>query len=134
MPQLDFNTTFPQIFWLITIFFFVYTSLVHFFLPSFIKLLKSRKNIILNNEKELSTLQNNFLEKQFFRKKLVQNNFSKLKNVLEKEFPLFLTSTSMDFTPSDIKIASALYYNTLYYDTTILNSIHLKPNFLNLKI
>lgn len=133
MPQLDFNTTFPQIFWLILIFFCVYVSLVHFFLPSFLKLIKSRKNIILKNEKELSLLQNKFTSKQVSKNKLVQQNFLKLKNLLEKDFPSFLLATVIDYNNTDSKLAYALYHNTLYYDTIILNSVILKPNFLDLK-
>lgn len=129
MPQLDFTTTLPQIFWLIVIFFTVYTILVHFFLPNFIRLIKSRKNIILVNEKEINLLENKFIRKQTIVKQIIKRNFVELKVTLEKEFPTFLTTAKVDLTPSDLKLIHVLYYNTLYYDTIILDSILLKPNF-----
>lgn len=129
MPQLDFTTTLPQIFWLIVIFFTVYTILIHFFLPNFIKLIKSRKNIILINEKETNLLENKFIRKQTIIKQVIKHNFVELKVTLEKEFPTFLTTAKVDLTSSDLKLMHVLYYNTLYYDTIILDSILLKPNF-----
>ncbi len=135
MPQLDFNTTLSQIFWLIIIFFFLYIILIHFFLPNFIKLIKSRKYIILINVKETTFMKNNFYEKQLIIKNLTQKNFNKIKLALEKE--LFISSnlvSALDTTFTDAKITLLLYYNILYYDTIILDSISLKPNFLNLNV
>lgn len=134
MPQLDFNITFPQIFWLLIVFTTVYSILVHYFLPNFIKLNKSRKDIVSTNQNTMILLKNSFTEKQLFIEGIIRNNFFELKSVLEKEFPALLFN-KIKTTPEffDFKLANVLYYNTMYYDVTILNSVPLKPNFLNLK-
>lgn len=135
MPQLDFNIALPQIFWLIILFIFVYTILVHFFLPNFIKLIKTRKYIILVNEQEVIFLKENLVKKQFIFRKTIQQNFGGLKIVLEKQLSTFFTSPSTTSTISiDTKLVSVLNNSILYYDTTILNLIYLKPSLLDLKV
>ena len=134
MPQLDFTITFPQIFWLLIIFTTVYSILVHFFLPNFIKLNKSRKDIVSTNQNTTILLKNSFDKKQLFIEGIIRSNFFELKSVLEKEFPsLLFNKTKITLEFFDFKLASVLYYNTLYYDATILNSVPLKPNFLKSK-
>lgn len=132
MPQLDFNTTLPQIFWLIITFFFVYMLLIHFFLPNFIKFVKSRKLLILVNTKKCSNLQKQLTVKQLTVKQLIHKNFSKIKSILEKDFSIFfMSASSFNFLFSDKKIAYTIYHNIMYYDTIILNSIPLRVTFLN---
>ena len=135
MPQLDFNTTFPQVFWLVTTFTIVYTVLIHFFLPNFIKLNRSRKNIVLTNQNTVNVLKNSVVEKQLLIEGIIRKNFFKLKSILEKEFPSFLASEkTTNLEVFDSKIVNFLYHNTLYYDSIILKSVCLKPNFLNSKL
>jgi len=132
MPQLDFVIAFPQIFWLIVIFFMFYTIVVHFFLPNFIKILKSRKQIVLENSKTLVELENRFNSKQLLLSGTLETNFIKIRILLEKDISQFFSTKNLfDLTLVDTKIAMALYYNILYYDTNVLESILLKPNFLN---
>ena len=131
MPQLDFIIIFPQIFWLTTIFFIFYIILTHFFLPIFIKLIKSRKQVVLENNKILLELQSKFILKQNFMNRVLKQNFIKIKLLLENEISLFFIESnhSFDFNLVNIKMAQVLYYNTLYYDLNILESISLKPIF-----
>lgn len=130
MPQLDFIIAFPQIFWLIVIFFSVYIILIHFFMPQFIKILKARKYIIIENSKTLNFLQDNFKDKQQKLNKVILRNVLKIKLMLEKEVSLiFNGSAFMDLSSVDKKIASALYHNMLYYDISVLKIIPLKPIF-----
>ncbi len=130
MPQLDFIIAFPQIFWLVVIFFSLYTILVHFFLPTFIKLLKSRKQIVLENSQLLISLQKNFDLKQKNLNKLMEKNFLIIKEMLEKEiFNFFSGSFSINLVEVDKKIAKTLYCNLLYYDSNILEAISIKPKF-----
>lgn len=132
MPQLDFVISFPQIFWLIVIFFMFYTVVVHFFLPNFIKILKSRKQIVLENSKTLIELENKFNSKQLLLNRTLETNFIKIRILLEKDISQFFSTKNLfDSTLVNVKISTALYYNILYYDTNVLESIFLKPTFLN---
>ena len=130
MPQLDFIIAFPQIFWLVIVFFSLYTILAHFFLPRFIKLLKARKQIVLENSLTLETLQKNFTSKQMNLNKIMENNLLKVKEMLEKEISNFFVNVlSVELKEVDKKIAKALYCNLLYYDSTILEAVSVKPKF-----
>ena len=130
MPQLDFIIAFPQIFWLIIVFFSLYTVLVHFFLPSFVKVLKARKQIIQENSLLLSTLENDYNSKQKTLTKVVENNLIQIKYFLEnKVLASFSNSPLLDLELADKNIANALYSNILYYDSNILEAIQVKPNF-----
>ena len=130
MPQLDFIIAFPQIFWLVIIFFSLYTVLVHFFLPRFIKLLKARKQIVFENSLTLETLEKNFTLKQMNLNKIMENNLLKVKEMLEKEISNFFVNVfCIELKEVDKKIAKALYCNLLYYDSTILEAVSVKPKF-----
>lgn len=130
MPQLDFIIAFPQIFWLIIIFFSLYTILVHFFLPSFIKLLKVRKKVVLENSETLLKLERKLHYNQSTLNKIVTTNFSKIKILLEKELnSFFVISGWFNSELVDKKIASALYHNIIYYDANIIESIPIKLKF-----
>nr|WDA66148.1 ATP synthase F0 subunit 8 [Lithothamnion corallioides] len=136
MPQLDLIIIFPQIFWLLLIFFCTYTILVHFFLPIFVKSLKARKRIILENSALLLNTQKKFDLRQVFLNNLLNKNFYLVKSILETEISnIFSPKNKFDLNLLDIKIAKVLYYNTLYYDTNILDSVPLNPKFsyLNFK-
>ena len=135
MPQLDFNITFSQLFWLILTFFFTYTVLTHYFLPTFIKLVQARKLIILANETKLANLQNTLSQKQVMFKQLLRSNFDTIRILIEKNFLSLLNLLPRtDLVLLNKKIALTLYFNVLYYDIIILNSICIKPKFLSLKI
>ena len=130
MPQLDFVIAFPQIFWLIVIFISFYTILVHFFLPNFIKVLKGRRQIILENTNTLKKLQTDIKYKQDILNRNIELNLVKIKVMLNKEIiPVFGYVYSLDFTLIDQKLANVLYNNVVYYDLSILKSIPIKPNF-----
>lgn len=111
-------------------FFSVYAIITHFFLPEFIKLVKARKEITLVNDKELLLIKNNFNQKQLSIKNVLQQNFIKLRVVFAKEFSTFLANPLIhDMSNIDTKLSLVLYYDTLHYDTAIINSIPLKSNF-----
>lgn len=134
MPQLDFIIIFSQIFWLIILFFILYTAITHFFLPSFVKSLSSRKHILTKNTESLSELQLNFNSKQAQLNSLLNKNFTKTKDTLERQiFCVFFSNPNFNLELIDKKIIIALYYNIIYYDLNILQSIPLKLKFVNLK-
>lgn len=129
MPQLDFTISFPQIFWLIVIFFVVYIFILHFFLPNFIKLIKTRKEVVLFNEKKFIQLKNNSVKKQFLINETIQRNFKILKSTFEKEFSVFLLkSSSINLHDINAKTAKILYDNIMYYNIVTLNLILKKLN------
>ena len=130
MPQLDFVIAFPQIFWLISIFFSLYMIIVHFFLPNFIKSLKARKQVVSENSETLISLEKDFLQKQIILNKFFETSFSKIKEMLEKEISSSFKETFLgNLNLIDVKVAKALYFNILYQDITILKSIKLNSNF-----
>nr|YP_009138141.1 ATP synthase F0 subunit 8 [Calliarthron tuberculosum]AKG26271.1 ATP synthase F0 subunit 8 [Calliarthron tuberculosum] len=134
MPQLDFTIAFPQIFSLFFTFFLLYGTITHFFLPIFVKSLKTRKNIIIENNNLMDNLRTKLLLKQNFVTSLLIKNILNIKQVLVNNIlPVYIINSSFDFSSVNHKLAKALYHNTVYYDINILDSIILKPKFLNLK-
>lgn len=130
MPQLDFVIIFPQVFWLFTIFFLVYTIIVYFFLPIFVKSLKARKRIVLENSSLLLNTQSNFALKQVRLNDLLNKNFYLIKSTLEVEvFNVFFSKNKLDLNYVDTKIVKAVHDIVLYYDVNILDSIPLSPKF-----
>ena len=130
MPQLDFTTTFPQIFWLIITFFSLYTILTHFFLPNFIKSLKARKQILVENADYFNYLQSMFDNKQKNLNKIIESNFLSIREMLENKLFLYFQETILvDLKLSDKKIAKALYNSILYYNLHTLDSVPIKPTF-----
>lgn len=135
MPQLDFIIFFPQVFWLIILFLFLYVIVIHFFLPFFIKILKSRKYILKKNTELLLKNQLEFKVKQSKMNILLNKNFKKTKKIFEHQiFILFFLNSKFDWNLVDRKVVKVLYYNILYYDINVLKSIPLKLKFLNIKI
>jgi len=132
MPQLDFVIAFPQIFWLIIIFLFFYIVIVHFFLPNFIKVLRSRKQIVLENSKTLLVMETKFNSKQVLLNQTLEIFFVRVRGLLEKDISKFFSTKELfDLHSINTKVSTALYYNIIYYDVNVLNSVSLKPNFLN---
>nr|YP_009589044.1 ATP synthase F0 subunit 8 [Corallina ferreyrae]QBL75560.1 ATP synthase F0 subunit 8 [Corallina ferreyrae] len=134
MPQLDFTIAFPQIFWLLFSFFLLYSILVHIFLPVFVKSLKARKKIVVVNNESFNHLQKRLHLKQTSLINLLNQNIIKIRIIFEKNIlPTFATDAAFNFDLINQKLAKVLYYNTLYCDLNVLDSIPLKPKFLNLR-
>lgn len=131
MPQLDLVIAFSQIFWLITIFFVFYAITIYFFMPKFIKVLKTRKQIVFENTKSFFEMEKTFNSKQLLLNKTLENNFFKIRLLLEKDIVNFISTKNLvDSTPTTLLVVNVIYYNTLYYNTDVLESITLKPMFL----
>lgn len=62
MPQLDLIIIFPQIFWFFIIFISFYSVLLHYILPKFLIILKSRKLILSLNTKKIVELTNKSID------------------------------------------------------------------------
>ena len=132
MPQLDYIIIFPQIFWLILVFIGSYIILSHYFLPNFLKSIKTRKEIVNFNLFNSSEIQKNRKKKQIFLNKLLSNNLILIKNFLSKESILLVSIGSNVGFNVDIKVATALYNFILYYNMNIVNCIQLKPKLTSL--
>nr|YP_009348188.1 ATP synthase F0 subunit 8 [Corallina officinalis]APX55298.1 ATP synthase F0 subunit 8 [Corallina officinalis]QJF58169.1 ATP synthase F0 subunit 8 [Corallina officinalis]QJF58215.1 ATP synthase F0 subunit 8 [Corallina officinalis] len=134
MPQLDFTIAFPQIFWLFLSFFLLYSIIVHVFLPIFVKSFKARKKLVIANNESFNHLQKQLHLKQTSLITLLNQNIIKIRTTFEKNIlPTFTSDTTFDFDLINQKLAKVLYYNTLYCDLNVLDSIPLKPKFLNLR-
>ena len=130
MPQLDFIITSSQIFWLIVVFLLLYTVLTHFFLPKFIKVLKTRKRITSENEKKLAHLKEQILKKITIFDNVTNLNLIKIKVLIEKEIFLFFKNLLLiDLSILNKRTANVLYFNLISYDINVLESINIKPVF-----
>ena len=130
MPQLDFIIVSSQIFWLITIFFSLYTILTHFFLPNFIKVLKTRKKLLLENTNKLIDLKNHLSKKNNFFDEIINLKLSKIKILIEKEMSLFFeTFVLKNSRLLNKNIANVLYFNLILYDINVLKAISTKVIF-----
>nr|YP_010726705.1 ATP synthase F0 subunit 8 [Cystoclonium purpureum f. stellatum]WDY85192.1 ATP synthase F0 subunit 8 [Cystoclonium purpureum f. stellatum] len=134
MPQLDRIIIFPQIFWLFVIFTFLYAILTHYFLPVFLKSLKSRKKIIDINSTEILLLNNKTLNNNKLLKQQLLKNLLTLEAFLNSNFGsldfLHLNNKIIDI---DEKIGTTLINSIFYCDNMLLNSIVFYPKFMNLK-
>nr|AYR06685.1 ATP synthase F0 subunit 8 [Rhodogorgon sp.] len=134
MPQLDYIIIFPQIFWLMLIFTIMYSGLLHFFLPVFVKLIRSRKLIISSNVNKTIGIEKKLLEKQIFLNKVLNKNLFFIKTKFMKNIMTSLSiKREINMQSIDVKIIKALYNNVLYCNNQVLNCIILEPRLLNLK-
>lgn len=132
MPQLDRIIVFSQIFWLFIIFVLIYIVLTHFFLPKFIKSLKSRKQIIEANDTELSELTSKIINKQLLLKQLLLKNLVVVNISLGHEFSISNTLPKLDIHKIDTKISTVTRNVSLYCDVQLFNCIFFYPKLLNI--
>nr|AHX02535.1 ATP synthase F0 subunit 8 [Schizymenia dubyi] len=131
MPQLDRIIIFTQIFWLFTVFTIVYTILVHYFLPKFLKSLKSRKEIVLVNSLEVESLSKKITQKQKLLTELLHKNLILVKNILTSNFNSLETDKKLNLLEVDKKIGTSISNSTQYCDIHILNAILFYPKIPN---
>lgn len=131
MPQLDRIIVFSQIFWLFVIFVLTYIVLTHFFLPKFIKALKSRRQIIEANNIELSALTSKITNKQLLLKQLLLKNLVVVNTSLDQEFSTSNILPEHDVHKIDTKIGVATCNASLYCDVHLFDCIFFYPKFLN---
>nr|AHX02559.1 ATP synthase F0 subunit 8 [Sebdenia flabellata] len=134
MPQLDRIIVFSQIFWLFLIFTIFYTTLIHFFLPKFLKSIKSRRKIIAFNSLETAKINESLVIKQTLLQKALAKNLILIRKVLNNSLVSTLhPSKNTNFFFIDEKIGLVIFNFAKYYDTQLLNFISLYPKSLNLK-
>lgn len=133
MPQLDRIIIFPQIFWLVVIFTLTYAILTHFFLPKFVKSLKSRKQIVELNSQELLNLVSQIETRQFLVKQFLVKNLATIESSLSSEFLIQVNLTQPSTYKIDSKVGIAILNVSLYCDTNLCDRIFFYPKFLNSK-
>lgn len=134
MPQLDILLIIPQITWLFLNFIFFYFLITFFILPKFLKAIKLRKLIVLENKALNSTLSKSYFSKRKimiakFNSDLKKIKFSILDKILvstffenKKKF-LFLA----EFNKITNCLKSAAKHTICYCNTNLLNSLLLFP-------
>nr|YP_009295538.1 ATP synthase F0 subunit 8 [Mastocarpus papillatus]AOL58022.1 ATP synthase F0 subunit 8 [Mastocarpus papillatus] len=132
MPQLDRIIVFSQIFWLFLVFTSLYAILTHFFLPGFLKSLKSRRLIIEINSSEFLTLSLNTTKKQLLLKDLLLKDLMKIESSILREFSSISSKPKLNVQQIDKKIELTARNTSLYCDAQLLNAISLYPKSLNL--
>nr|WOL37378.1 ATP synthase F0 subunit 8 [Polyopes affinis] len=134
MPQLDRIIVFSQIFWLFIIFTTFYTIVTHFFLPNFLKSLKSRKQIIESNSLEIAEIAKESDTKRNVIQKILVKNLVSTKNILTNNLSVILMAKkNLNMFKIDEKISIAIFNTIKYCDSQLLNFISLRPKLLNLK-
>ena len=124
MPQLDRIIISPQVFWLFIVFSTFYIVSTHFFLPKFLKALKSRKGIIKTNEMEVLLLTKKSIANQTELKSLLLTHLNKLKEIFSKSSILSISNTkNLNTKEIDELIGLIIKNSTLFCNYQILNSI-----------
>ncbi len=82
MPQLDKFTFFTQIFWLLLLISIFYYSLVNYFLPNLVSLLKLRYKVLFNLKADLNIYTKLFLDILSLKKLSILSTFLSKNNIL----------------------------------------------------
>nr|YP_009511960.1 ATP synthase F0 subunit 8 [Melanthalia intermedia]AXI97887.1 ATP synthase F0 subunit 8 [Melanthalia intermedia] len=134
MPQLDRVIIFSQIFWLFIIFTIFYAILTHFFLPIFLKSLKSRQQIIECNTKETLQITETLYQNQTLLKKIIVKNLNLTIGLFVQHFNQLLDKENKTQTIFvDKKLSQTVENIIKLYDLQSLNSVLLYPRVLNLR-
>ncbi len=134
MPQLDYIIIFSQIFWLFIIFTMLYILLTHFFLPKFLKSLKSRKQITEINSKEVFKTMSKFKSKQTLLKQTLLNNLLLAKSSIATN--IIFKDLNKDFLilqQIDKKISWTIFNLTTYCNNQSLEFLPFNFKSINLK-
>lgn len=134
MPQLDRIIIFPQIFWLVLTFVVTYTLLLHYFLPKFLKSLKSRKEIVNFNTQKFIQMQHKYDKKILFLNRSLNKNLSLVKDFLIKDYlSVSLHKFDVKLDNVDTKLSFVFRNLILYYNIYLVNNIRLQPKSLSFK-
>nr|YP_009114033.1 ATP synthase F0 subunit 8 [Gelidium elegans]AGW30472.1 ATP synthase F0 subunit 8 [Gelidium elegans] len=127
MPQLDRIIIFPQVFWLLVIFTVFYIVLTHFFLPRFLKALKTRKEIVKVNELEALLVSKRSTDSQTKLRLLLLNHLSIVKKIFSLNPTLNISSAkSLNTQAVDELIGVMVKNSILFCNSQILDSIRIK--------
>lgn len=106
MPQLDRITIFSQIFWLFITFTAFYIILVHFYLPTFLKSLKSRQQVVERNTKELSWMTKKLFQEQILQQRVMVKNLNLIMSLFTQYFnKQLIDNTRINTTEKQFSLA-----------------------------
>nr|YP_009739225.1 ATP synthase F0 subunit 8 [Palmaria decipiens]QIC19664.1 ATP synthase F0 subunit 8 [Palmaria decipiens] len=125
MPQLDRIIIFTQLFWLFFIFLVSYMVLTHFFLPLFLKSIKSRKLVVEANLKESQITHETSLRNQIVFTQIVNEGLSTLKHFYSSKFLLKNTTHDLNLSFVDSMIIDSTLSILLHCDQIALESIQI---------
>lgn len=127
MPQLDRIIIFPQVFWLLAIFTIFYIIVTHFFLPKFLKALKTRKKIVKANELEASLVAKRSIDSQAKLRFLLLNHLSNVREVFSRNSALSVSNAkNLDMQSVDELLSVMVKNSILFCNSQILDSICIK--------
>ena len=127
MPQLDRIILFPQVFWLFVIFTSFYIVLTHFFLPKFLKSLKSRKCVTDLNELRVLEIHKQLNESELWFRENLLDDLAKTKKIfsLNPTFKSF-DSKGWETKKADELISKSIKNSILFCNLQVLNSIEIR--------
>lgn len=132
MPQLDKIITFTQIFWMFSVLVFLYTVLTHYFLPIFLKSLKSRKLVVEINSMEINYLSLKKKKKQILLNQVLLDSLITVEKLLWNKFSL---ENFLDTDPClmivDKKISWAAKKSVLYCSQQLFELVSFYPRWMN---
>jgi len=120
MPQLDRIIVLPQIFWFFVVFILFYSIILHYILPQFLLILKSRKKVLIYNMKLLRKLESNTKGRTLVK---VINKYLLISTTLQE---LSLEQLDLTMIKVDEKIAKRLKNINLYINLYLLSLISFK--------
>lgn len=123
MPQLDRVIIFTQLLWLFITFSVTYMILVIFFLPSLVKLLKTRNLFTQIISEEVNKLQSTFYLDQYSVIKILHKSLVVLKRFLQLRSSVLFSKKLDSFTSLDFQLFVFISYIMLYYNRLLLNLI-----------
>lgn len=136
MPQLDLPIGFTQIFWLVIIFILVYSLVIHYILPLYIKALKTRKLLVEINKRECQIWNVNFCKNEEYFKNLLEHKIKLIKEFFFKEFKSLIFNKKISVTKNKhlYNIYTNFFLNnSLYKNKKVLDSISLNIKLKNKK-
>nr|YP_011017054.1 ATP synthase subunit 8 [Pterocladiella capillacea]WQB61732.1 ATP synthase subunit 8 [Pterocladiella capillacea] len=132
MPQLDRIILFPQIFWLFIVFVSFYIVLTHFFLPRFLKVLKSRKSIIDLNDSKIIKIRDQFIKSEQQLNQILLNDLLVIRKIFNSNptFEVFYLKNS-ETKKVDETLSKALKNSVLFCNFQILDLIEIHCKLAN---
>ena len=136
MPQLDILIVLPQIFWLIIIFILFYFILTYYFLPIFLKTIKSRKKLSNYNQ----TINSNLIKDILLNRKNVLSDLYVNFNTIKSIVFIKLINIKFQFKQKPFKqkyskltniIFKAVNNSIFYCNLNLLSSLKFYPFMLN---
>nr|YP_009988332.1 ATP synthase F0 subunit 8 [Gelidiella fanii]QNM39470.1 ATP synthase F0 subunit 8 [Gelidiella fanii]QNM39493.1 ATP synthase F0 subunit 8 [Gelidiella fanii] len=125
MPQLDHIIIFSQIFWLFIVFILFYTTITHFFLPKFLKVLRARKLIAKVNSEKVTFIANKSSKNKIRLLGVIMKNLTTVKKILNSTSTFNTSNFNITKTNKiDELVGKTVKNSVLFCNFQILDSIN----------